>query len=126
MVTVALRGRPYAGGISKVEAPQARIFVLLSTSFELPGNPGGRLPLVMPTSQILQHLYSFNTFSPEFSHCLDRLIQSDEEDHYLLCLQGSESTRLVDFLDRVRAFPSASFLPAYKKDPTGPRDHPCN
>ena len=63
----------------------------------------------MPTSQTLQHLYSFKTFSPEFSRCLDRLIQSDEEDRYLFGLQGSELTRLVDFLDTVRVLPLASF-----------------
>ena len=62
----------------------------------------------MTTPKILQLLYSFNTFSPEFSLCLDRLIQSDEEDHYLSNLQGLELTRLVDFLDKVRVFPSAS------------------
>ena len=66
-------------------------------------------PLTMTTSEILQHLYSFNTFSSEFSRCLDRLIQSDEEDHHLSSLQGSELTRLVDFLDRVRVPRSASF-----------------
>ena len=64
----------------------------------------------MPTSQTLQHLYSFNTFSPEFSRCLDRLIRSDEEDRYLFGLQGLELTRLVDFLDRVRVLPLASNL----------------
>ena len=62
----------------------------------------------MATPQILKLLYSFNTFSPEFSRCLDRLIQSDEDDHYLLGLQGSELTRLVDFLDKVRVVPSAT------------------
>ena len=62
----------------------------------------------MTTPQILELLYSFNTFSPEFSHCLDRLIKSDEEDRYLLSLQGPELTRLVDFLDRVRVLPSPS------------------
>ena len=62
----------------------------------------------MATPQILKLLYSFNTFSPEFSRCLDRLIQSDQEDHYLSNLQGSDMTRLVDFLDKVRVLPSAS------------------
>ena len=79
---------------------------------------------MMTTPQTLQRLYSFNTFSPEFSRCLDNLIQSDEEDRYLLGLQGPELTRLVDFLDRVRVLPSASFLPADDKDPVGPRDYP--
>ena len=63
----------------------------------------------MTTPQILELLYSFNTFSPEFSSCLDRLIQSDKEDRYLSSLRGPELTRLVDFLDRVRILPSASF-----------------
>ena len=62
----------------------------------------------MPTSKILRRLYSFNTFSPEFSRCLDRLIQSDEKDQYLSNLPGSELTRLVDFLDKVRILPLAS------------------
>ena len=63
----------------------------------------------MTTLQSLQTLYSFSTFSPQFSHCLDRLIQSDDEDNYLLGLQGSELTRLVDFLDKVRVLSSVSF-----------------
>ena len=63
----------------------------------------------MATPQILQLLYSFNTFCPEFSRCLDRLIQSDGEEHYLSNLQGSDKTRLVDFLDRVRPLLFASF-----------------
>ena len=66
-------------------------------------------PLTMATPQILRLLYSFNTFSPEFSRCLDRLIQSDEEEHYLSDLQGSDMTRLVDFLDRVRVIRLAPF-----------------
>ena len=63
----------------------------------------------MSTSQLLQYVYSFNTFSPEFSRCLDLLIQSDDADHYLLGLQGPELTRLVDFLDRVRVIRLAPF-----------------
>ena len=75
----------------------------------------------MNTPQLLQRFYSFNTLSAELSRCLDDLIQSDEEDHYLLSLQRSELTRLVDFLDKVRVLPSASLLPAYQKEPAGPR-----
>ena len=81
-------------------------------------------PLTMTTPQILQLLYSFNTLSPEFSRCLDRLIKSDEDDHYLLSLQGSELIRLVDFFDRVRVplrLPSG-----LRKGPVGPRDYPCD
>ena len=70
---------------------------------------------MMNTPQLLQHLYSFNTFSPEFSRCLDNLIESDEEDHYLLSLQGSELTRLVDFLDGVRFLPSPPSFQLTKK-----------
>ena len=61
----------------------------------------------MATSKILQHLYSLNTSSPDFSRYLHHLIQSDGQDHYLLDLQGSEDLiRLVDFLDKVRVPPS--------------------
>ena len=77
----------------------------------------------MTTPQTLQRLYSFNTFSSEFSRCLDNLIQSDEQDHYLLSLQGPELTRLVDFLDKVRVPPSGLFL-VYDTSPTGPRGNP--
>ena len=62
----------------------------------------------MATSQILQHLYSFNTSSPDFSRYLYHLIQSDGEDHYLLGLQGSDLIRAVDFLDKVRVPTPAS------------------
>ena len=55
----------------------------------------------MATSQILQHLYSLNTSSTDFSRYLYHLIQSDGEDHYLLDLQGSDLIRVVDFLDKV-------------------------
>ena len=65
-------------------------------------------PFAMPTSQILRHLYSLDTSSPDFSRYLYHLIQSDGEDHYLLDLQGSDLIRLVDFLDKVRVPPSAS------------------
>ena len=61
----------------------------------------------MATAKILQRLYSLNTSSPDFTRYLSHLIQSDKEDPYLLGLQGSELTRLVDFLDTVRALPSA-------------------
>ena len=78
----------------------------------------------MSTSQVLQYLYSFNTFSPEFSRCLDLLIKSDDADHYLLGLQRPELTRLVDFLDRVRVLPSSPS--SLRKDAAGPWDHPCH
>ena len=92
---------------------RSRRHKLVSSSCSLrassyPGIPEAD-PLTMATPQILQLLYSFNTFCPEFSRCLDRLIQSDGEEHYLSNLQGSDMTRLVDFLDRVRAFLFAFF-----------------
>ena len=64
--------------------------------------------LAMATPKILQRLYSIKTSSPDFSHYLHSLIQSDREENYLCNLQGPALTRLVDFLDRVRIFPSAS------------------
>ena len=76
----------------------------------------------MATSQILRHLYSLNTSSPDFTRYLSHLIQSDGEDHYLLNLQGSDLNRLVDFLDEVRVLPSAS-LQLTKRTP-GPQRHP--
>ena len=63
----------------------------------------------MSTPKVLRHLYSLDTSSPDFLRCLYSLIQSDEEEQHLSTLQGSELTRLVDFLDEVRSFPSASF-----------------
>ena len=64
--------------------------------------------LAMATPKILQRLYSIKTSSPDFSHYLHSLIQSDREENYLCNLQGPALTRLVDFLDRVRIFPSTS------------------
>ena len=61
----------------------------------------------MPTSHILQRLYSHDTSSPDFLHLLYCLIQYDEDEQCLTTLQGSELARLVDFLDKVRATPSA-------------------
>ena len=76
----------------------------------------------MATSQILQHLYSLNTSSPDFSRYLYHLIQSDGEDNYLLDFQGSKLIRLVDFLDEVRVLPSASLQ--LTKQTSGPQRHP--
>ena len=58
-------------------------------------------PPTMSVAQVLQHLYSLNTTSPDFMRYLYCLIQSDEEEQYLSSLQGSELTQLVDFLDEV-------------------------
>lgn len=61
----------------------------------------------MSTSQILQHLYSLDTSSPDFLRHLHCLIRNDEEEDYLSSLQGSELVRLVNFLDTVCPLPSA-------------------
>jgi len=61
----------------------------------------------MSTSQVLQQLYSLDTSSPNLPRYLYCLIQRDEEEQYLSSLQGPELALLVDFLDQVRAFPSA-------------------
>ncbi|KAF9779311.1 CNH domain-containing protein [Thelephora terrestris] len=53
----------------------------------------------MSTSQVLQHLYTLDTSSPDLLRYLYYLIQNDDEEQYVSSLQGSELTRLVDFLD---------------------------
>ena len=59
------------------------------------------------TSRVLQCLYSLDTSSPDFFHNLYYLIRYDEDEQYLTSLQGSELTRLVDFLDKVHPVPPA-------------------
>lgn len=61
----------------------------------------------MSTSEILQHLYSLDTSSPDFLRVLYGLIRHDEEEQYSSSLKGEELARLVDFLDDVRSFSSA-------------------
>jgi len=63
----------------------------------------------MSTSRILQRLYSLDTSSPDFLRHLYCLIQYDEKEQYLTSLQGSELARLVNFLDKVCAVPSAFY-----------------
>jgi len=70
----------------------------------------------MTTSQVLQYLYSLDISSPNLSRSLYCLIQRDEGDQYLSSLQGLELDRLVDFLDEVRALPSA-FRPVTEQIP---------
>ena len=62
----------------------------------------------IPTPKILKHLYSLDNSSPDFSRYLYCLIKTDEEEQYLTDLKGSELTRLVDFLDKVRSLLPAS------------------
>ena len=57
------------------------------------------------TSRILQRLYSLHTSSPEFIRYFHFLIQHDEEEQHLANLKEPELTRLLDFLDKVRALP---------------------
>jgi len=56
----------------------------------------------MSVSQVLESLYSLGVSSPATPELLHNLFQYDA---YLLNLQGSELTRLLDFLDEVRALP---------------------
>ena len=58
------------------------------------------------TSRTLQRLYSLSTSSPNFLCYLRGLIQYDKEEQYLTNLKKPELTRLLDFLDKVRAVPS--------------------
>ena len=61
----------------------------------------------MSTPWILHRLYTLDPSSPDFLRRLSSLIRYDQKEQYLIGLQGSELTRLVDFLDKVRATPSA-------------------
>ena len=61
----------------------------------------------MTTPQTLQDLYSLEVPSPHIPRLLDTLIQRDEEERYLSSLRGPELTRLIEFLDQVRALLSA-------------------
>jgi hypothetical protein len=70
----------------------------------------------MSASWILHRLYSQDPSSLDFLRHLSSLIRHDEEEHFLTSLQGSESTRLVDFLDGVRTLPLVSY-PATKWAP---------
>ena len=79
----------------------------LPRSLRHPSNSGVEAP-TMSTSRVLQHLYSLDASSPDFLRCLYCLIRSDEKEQYLSNLQGSDLTRLVDFLDDVCSSPSAS------------------
>ena len=55
------------------------------------------------TSVILRHLYSLKTSSLDVTRYLHLLIQFDGEEKYLTNLKEPELTRLLDFLDKVRA-----------------------
>lgn len=65
--------------------------------------------LTMSTSEVLRHLYSLDTSSPELLRYLYCLFQADEKEQYLTNLRGPELSRLVDFLDEVRSLLMASF-----------------
>ena len=68
----------------------------------------GSKPLTMGnTSKILQRLYSLDNPSPDLlRHLLHHLIKHDEEEEYLTGLKEPKLTRMLDFLDKVRAVPS--------------------
>jgi len=76
-----------------------------STTFTLPLDE----LTTMSTPWILHRLYTLDPSSLDFLRHLYCLIQHDEEDQYLSSLQGPELTRLVDFLDEVRALLLAFF-----------------
>lgn len=61
----------------------------------------------MSAYQLLQHLYSINTSSPDFPRLLYGLIRQDEEEKYSSSLEGPELARLVNFLDDVCTLPLA-------------------
>ena len=61
----------------------------------------------MTTRQVLQHLYSLDTSSPDLPRLLDGLIWHDDQEQYSSTLRGSELARLVDFLDKARVVPMA-------------------
>ena len=63
----------------------------------------------MSTSWILNRLYSLDPSSLDFLRRLRSLIRIDEKEQYLSSLQGSQLTRLVDFLDEVRIIPSTFY-----------------
>ena len=68
----------------------------------------------MSTPWILRRLYTLDTSSVDFLRYLYSLIRHDEEERYLANLQGPQLARLLDFLDEVRALPSA-FCPVMKQ-----------
>ena len=59
----------------------------------------------MSTPRILQRLYALGTSSPDLLRNLYCLIQYDENERYLISLQGSELAQLVNFLGEVHAVP---------------------
>ena len=65
--------------------------------------------LPMSTPWILHRLYSLDPSSLDFLRNLRSLIRHDEQQKYLISLQGSQLARLVDFLDQVRAIHLAFF-----------------
>ena len=61
-----------------------------------------RDPSTMSAIWNLHCLYSLDPSSPGFLRRLYSLFRYDDDERYLSGLQGSELTRLLDFLDRVR------------------------
>ena len=72
-------------------------------------------PPTSSTAQLLDSIYSGAVSSQDLPRYLYSFIQHDERDQYSFSLQRSdpELIRLVDFLDKVCAFPS-TFRPAMK------------
>ena len=78
----------------------------------------------MSTPLTLRRLYSLDTSSPDFLRHVYSLFRHDKEEGYLSTLQGSELTRLIDFLDEVRTLPP-SFHQFYETGSTDPQCHFC-
>ena len=81
-----------------------------SLAFNDPQTASGGRSAHMSAPQLLQHLYSLGASSPDISRLIYGLIRHDEDEQYLSTLQGSELTKLVDFLDEVRALRSVFHL----------------
>ena len=79
----------------------------LSLAFSIPRVESGG-STTTSASQVIQHLYTLDTSSPDFLRAISNLILHDENEQYTSSIQGPELTRLVDFLDEVCALPSAS------------------
>ena len=78
----------------------------LEARIQVPQFPWTTVTPKMSTLWTLRCLYSLDISSPDFLRRLYSLFHHDEREQYLANLQGSELTRLVDFLDQVRALPS--------------------
>ena len=91
-----------AGGIETAEAS-----VIQCNLCQLKTEQRSPEYLMTSTFWTLRDLYLRDPSSLDFLLRLQSLIRRDEEEQYLSSLRGSGLTRLVDFLDELRAVPSA-------------------